>query len=415
MNHPALKRLPKKLTICFELWLPYGGTPYSPYYDIEKVMIEHKERGFNCIRMDSGAGLTHDINGNRRGPFTVADKLGFGKYEVKIRQQNVMEPGSKVDLMERVIEICEKAKKHGIYIMLSSWYYLHGFWFQNGDDPTLKELFEIPMHQRITYFAKYLHYIIKELEDRGLADVLVSSEIFNEINDLPFTVDIGGQSVVSAEELAEFTAEHERALEFLQKEHPDQIFAYDSGNPCHEEGRLTKNMQAYIFHTYYMWGMYDRVYPAHPEWQKGGVTIEDVAKERDGRRPATPDWYDRVARSYNFSKEDLPEIENTLEQYLLEHYDEFKEDMLIYLDAAVKNANGLPLLCGEGVTYVASKEMLWEEKSDTFWKMIDEMIDAYKKAGVWGTILKTCLGIEDPSWYECPERIKRANERFLAD
>lgn len=29
----------------------------SPYYDIDKAMREHTERGFNCIRIDSGTGL----------------------------------------------------------------------------------------------------------------------------------------------------------------------------------------------------------------------------------------------------------------------------------------------------------------------------------------------------------------------
>ena len=80
MEHVAFKRLPKKLNICFQLWLAFGGTPSSPYYDLDNVMIEMKERGFNCIRMDSGAGLIHDIHGNLREPFYIDKKVKYGKF-----------------------------------------------------------------------------------------------------------------------------------------------------------------------------------------------------------------------------------------------------------------------------------------------------------------------------------------------
>ena len=57
MNHHTFDRLPERLTISFPLWLIYGTKgENSPYYDIDKTMREHVERGFNCIRIDSGAG-----------------------------------------------------------------------------------------------------------------------------------------------------------------------------------------------------------------------------------------------------------------------------------------------------------------------------------------------------------------------
>ena len=67
--------LPKKLTISFPLCPIYGTKgEYSPYYDIEKVIIEHKERGFNCIRIDSGAGLVRDLDGNLLGAWVNSDR-----------------------------------------------------------------------------------------------------------------------------------------------------------------------------------------------------------------------------------------------------------------------------------------------------------------------------------------------------
>ena len=60
MSHPAFGRLPERLTVSFPLWLIYGAKgDSSPYYDIDKVMREHAERGFNCIRIDSGEGVSY--------------------------------------------------------------------------------------------------------------------------------------------------------------------------------------------------------------------------------------------------------------------------------------------------------------------------------------------------------------------
>ena len=85
MNHSSFARLPKRLTISFPLWLIYGTSgEFSPYYDIDKAMREHAERGFNCIRIDSGAGLIHS---SLRKPFDIGDM--FGEYEKIPRQEQI--------------------------------------------------------------------------------------------------------------------------------------------------------------------------------------------------------------------------------------------------------------------------------------------------------------------------------------
>ena len=46
--------------------------------------------------------------------------------------------------------------------------------------------------------------------------------------------------------------------------------------------------------------------------------------------------------------------------------------------------------------------------------MIRITILKYKETGLWGTLLKTCCGPEDPSWELCKDRIRELNELFLA-
>ena len=74
----------------------------------------------------------------------------------------------------------------------------------------------------------------------------------------------------------------------------------------------------------------------------------------------------------------------------------------------------IPVVSGEGVTYCSSQKLLWEEKSEEYWDMVKYAMMRYKEIGLWGTLIKTCLGPEDPSWELCKDKIKELNEMFLA-
>ena len=179
MKNDCLNSLPPRLTVSFPLWLFYGTKgENSPYYNIEKVIREHKERGFNCIRIDSGAGLIHDLEGNLREPFDIGDM--FGEYEKIPRQQHVIGDGGKCDLLERLIETFEVCKRYGIYVILSQWYYLHTYWYHKAGDPVCDEMFAIEPRDRFDAFRKFWHYILSELERRGLDSQIAFVEVFNE-------------------------------------------------------------------------------------------------------------------------------------------------------------------------------------------------------------------------------------------
>jgi hypothetical protein len=159
MNHSSFDRLPKRLTISFPLWLIYGTSgEFSPYYDIDKAMREHAERGINCIRIDSGAGLIHNLDGSLRKPFDIGDM--FGEYEKIPRQEHIIGDGGPCDLLGRLIQTFECAKKYGIYVILSQWYYLHTYWYHKAGDPVAEELFAIPPEKRFDAFGKFWHYIL---------------------------------------------------------------------------------------------------------------------------------------------------------------------------------------------------------------------------------------------------------------
>ena len=50
------------------------------------------------------------------------------------------------------------------------------------------------------------------------------------------------------------------------------------------------------------------------------------------------------------------------------------------------------------------------------WGLYDtEHGGAYRDAGLWGTIVRTCSGPEDPSRNLCPEKLLRMNKIFLGE
>lgn len=415
-NHPAFKRLPKRLTISFPLWGIFGteGAEIPAFNDLDRFVREHKERGFNCIRLDSGAGLMHDIDGNRRGTVEVYPNV-FGNYSTVIRQQGeIYGKGGKCDLYKNLIELFTAAKKYGVYIVLSSWYYLHTFWFHPQNDPICDELFAIPPHERFMAFAKFLDYIISELEEQKLDDMIAFAEILNEADGLSFVNGYGGNGA-SDEELARFKKEHEDALEYLQKKHPQILFAFDSYTSWSDMRQVPGNMQVYNFHNYYLWKIYAEVLNENSRFLKGEITEKDVRASRNGLLPASDDWYERVAIYNDLDETKLDEFERLIEKKLNEKFDTYLatvDNNFEHIKEAMANFD-VPIVCGEGVSYIASKKLLWEEKSEKYWELVEKAMDKYKEFGLWGTVIRTCSGPEDPSWDMCADKLKYLNEKFL--
>lgn len=52
-----------RLAISFWIWGLFDTVPNGFFDDLEGRIVELRERGFNCIRLESGAGLCHDRHG----------------------------------------------------------------------------------------------------------------------------------------------------------------------------------------------------------------------------------------------------------------------------------------------------------------------------------------------------------------
>ncbi len=415
MNLP--KHLPEKLTIAFPIWLLYGVEEGHVYQDIDKVMREHKERGFNCLRFDDGAGLIHDVDGNELPDFVLKPLLENMKVPMR---QMVTKKMTCHDLLKRLIEICESAKRHGMYVILSSWFYLHTFWYI-GDNKLVEELHNVTKYEIFMTFAKYLDYILQELKKRDLFDCIAFCEIANEADGWAWMFREDKAGTVTYDEALEFKKSHEKALAWLQEKYPEILFAYDCMSPFSRDEYVPENMQVYNSHPYFMWNLYSEMQKeiANEIIVENPISVDDVKKARGSSRGVNEDWYHRVCFYKNLDEKKMPYAEKWLEERFARNREEYieklEEGIVKLKEVANKYGTNVPIVCGEGVIYMGSSKIQWEEGSDAFWETLEYMARRYRDEGIWGSVVKTCCGPDFSNWENCKERILRVNKIFIGD
>ena len=441
MNNQPYSPDRNRLAISFWIWALWDTGTNGFFNDLELRMTELVERGFNCIRIEGGAGLTHDADGRPRGELEFLPAFpGYGQFT---RQMEHM-TGGRVDLMKRLVELCTVARRHKVKVILSSWYYLHTYWFT--DARVTAELLGLPREERFIYFARGLDRILDELKQHGVADVIAAAEIFNEVDGLDFVGTGGiygpgpnyGLKSGEVEKWHRFRALHEQALEYLKMRHPGIRFAMDTCGAGTSPDFLPRNAQAWNFHAYYLWGVYNvfegktmsletdlndpRHYaPVRRFLRQDLVPFQAIRECRGDRTPIfyCPDWVHRVWLYRNLDPNAMPELERLLQENLEKNTDRFKQNATDAVTQAVKLRDehwpDAPLILGEGASYCADHRLRWEERSDAYWEVVEHAARVCRQNGIWGAVARTNSGPEDPVWHEYPERLQRVNAVFRGE
>ena len=71
---------------------------------------------------------------------------------------------------------------------------------------------------------------------------------------------------------------------------------------------------------------------------------------------------------------------------------------------------GARIVMGEGGSYCPAKSLLAEEHCDAVWEMFRRQADILRTEGLWGTVVRTTSGPEDPSWSLRAADYRRINE-----
>jgi hypothetical protein len=340
-------------------------------------------------------------------------------------------------VMERLLELFRLARKHDVYVILSSWFYLHTFWYV--DDSIRNELFAIPVEGRFMYFAREYDKLISRLKEEGLHTQIAFVEILNEFNNLPYQWGLIKATSSEAEKLRvlhEFRRRHEEALAFARDRHPELLWAMDTSSPDTGTDILPRNAQVWNHHMYYSWVIYFKLLEhyvqdekfdfQHPEshpvvgrfLRAPAADIGAVRKSCKGDSRVEEGWYRRVWLYNSMDTAGLPELERLLSETLARDIAEYKRyaDENVAKGVSMRDSHfpGMPLVVGEGATYCAHMGMRWEERSDAYWSLIEHTLGLLKQNGYWGCTPRTNSGPEDPSWTEYPDRLRHANEFFLS-
>lgn len=411
-----------KLTICYNAWMIYSKND-----DYDTLVGEIAERGFNCIRVDDGAGLLWDKDGNVRNDVLISSP--FGKY-TKFTTYHVIADNKRLNLMERLLRLCAAAKKHNVKLVLSSWFFLHTNWFCEERD--VEPLFQLTTEEKMSFFADELSRILDVLKEENLIDVVAFAEIFNEFDGLPFAGEY--KNDFPADEALKLRDMHEKEIDKLKEKHPDILFAFDTWTPNVKDEIVPRNIDVLNFHSYYMWPVYfvfqkDLVQgtleePEIPDdtryyLKDELVSVKDIATEMKKVRTGK-DWPRRISLYASIDPEKEDELTELLDKELKENFDYYKNRLLDAVSRITATrdrvAPSSKLVMGEGATYCASPTLQFERDSKAFWEMLKFQMAYFKEKGFWGTVVTTTHAPERTiAWDGCKDLYIEANKLFLED
>jgi len=127
MNAGIPGHLPRKLSIDLWIWSWItAATPGEPYHDLDRCMSEARDRGFNAVRVDAGLNWAFKPDGSPRGPMEFGPWIaGHGWNFSTVNARG----GGRHDVLERLIHLFELARRHGVWVILTSWEYQDSSWF----------------------------------------------------------------------------------------------------------------------------------------------------------------------------------------------------------------------------------------------------------------------------------------------
>ncbi|MEI6423398.1 MAG: cellulase-like family protein [Lentisphaerota bacterium] len=101
--------LPRKLSIACWIWSWISSaTKGEPYYDLERCILESKERGFNTVRIEAGLNWAFTLDGKPRGQMEFGPWIaGYGWNFSTVNSVG----GGRHDILERLVHLFELAKK----------------------------------------------------------------------------------------------------------------------------------------------------------------------------------------------------------------------------------------------------------------------------------------------------------------
>ena len=228
--------LPDRLSICYYGWdWITSALPDEPFGDLERALMQTKERGYNCVRAEMGLNWMFDSQGARRG------KLKFGPW-IPGASFNLHcvdgKGGGEHDVFERVLRLFALAEKHDLYVIMTEWEYQDAVAF-TADPKVRDHIIGVPYNDRLMLLARHFDRLLMEIRKRGLERRIASVEIVNELNVPPLMCAEPGVPPQTFEQWTRLEVPGSRcstgqvrtlahaATAYLRERHPDLLITID--------------------------------------------------------------------------------------------------------------------------------------------------------------------------------------------
>jgi len=274
--------LPRRLSICYYGWQWITtALPDEAFGNLDQVVKDTKERGFNCIRAEMGLNWIFDLQGQRRGKIKFASWIpGFSSNLHCVDAKG----GGEDDVFERVMQLFEIAVRHDVFVITTSWEYQDAI--SQVDDPRIREeILAVPYSERLMLLARQYDRLLVELRKRGLHKRIAQVEVINELNQPaiicsssklhPQTMDewVDGKTPAPACKAEMVRGLASEAVAYVRSRHADLLVTVDGLVACDGfEALYPESAQVADHHVYC-----DGITQAF--WKKCGIT---------GIRPGEP-------------------------------------------------------------------------------------------------------------------------------
>jgi hypothetical protein len=413
--------LPERLAICYYGWdWITSALPDEPYGDLERAMVETKERGFNCVRPEMGLNWMFDLQGRRRGKLRFLDWIPGASFNLHCVDGK---GGGEHDVFERVLRLFELADKHGLYVIMTEWEYQDAV-AHTADARIRDEIIGVPYNDRLMLLARHYDRLLAALRKRGWHKRIASVELINELNMPPIVCSRAGaprqtfaewvegklpDPVCPTERVRELA---DQAVAFLRERHPDLLVTVDGLVAGPGFSQLFPASAQIADHHVYSDGI------TQAFWRQAGVSLgarqaPDAAAKpfRDSMFKPNPMTWEEVVRRATHVRKDwwsiawlYTNLDNAkFDRWCVEHYPEYRQRIKNSIEtrfqaaSSFARARNLPLVVDEGFIlypplhsrFVATAEGREGEEFG---------VNAAIATGHWGIMLSGYFRPNTPVW-----------------
>jgi hypothetical protein len=417
---PVASHLPDRLTITLWDFSWYVRTgPGEPFEDLDAAFVEAVDRGYNTIRICAmpyllfGSGL--DTTALRLGP------LGNG-YGSRVRWYDVAQPTT-IDARAQLLALFEAAKRHGCFVIVSSWEYQQSSSFA-AEPAWCEALMAIDPENRAEAQAEALADLIDFLAEHDLDDRVAFTEIHNEVQ-VGHLAD--GLPAGSDDRIVALRPRLERGLAAFHRRHRDRPVTVNYARvPVGSMRGIPETIDVLVTHPY-VYG----VLGAFIETYGLRGRPEDFDQSRADRELLLPDapklteWAPDQPWRLTATIVAEPEIyvhdwgnAEAIDRWLYRHYPAWEQEMAstlrLWVDVARDWAlvHDVPLVFGEGWVGYTPRDGRFEEGpiGAEFCRLaIDESI----RVGAWGTIVCSNAAPQHAMWADVALQ-QQCNDAFRA-